>query len=198
MITDGLTRALTHAAFRERLDGEFRRARRYRRPLSLVLIDLDYFKLVNDGHGHLAGDTVLRDVAGMILSRVRREESLGRLGGEEFAILLPETELAGAKVLARDLQDRVRARQEGARAIIEVQDHGPGIDPEDARKIFERFYRGRAVRSGGPRGTGIGLSLVKHIARAHGGEVSVRAPDGGGAVFAVTIPVTVIEGAAEV
>lgn len=109
MITDGLTRALTHAAFRERLDGEFRRARRYHRPLSLVLIDLDYFKLVNDGHGHLAGDTVLRDVAGMILSRVRREESLGRLGGEEFAILLPETELAGAKVLARDLQERVRA-----------------------------------------------------------------------------------------
>ncbi|MDB4928856.1 MAG: hypothetical protein JWM10_1340 [Myxococcaceae bacterium] len=109
MITDGLTRALTHAAFRERLDGEFRRARRYRRPLSLVLIDLDYFKLVNDSFGHLAGDTVLRDVAGMILSRVRREESLGRLGGEEFAILLPETELAGAQVLARDLQDRIRA-----------------------------------------------------------------------------------------
>jgi two-component system cell cycle response regulator len=109
MITDGLTRALTHAAFRERLDGEFRRARRYRRPLSLVLIDLDYFKLVNDSFGHLAGDTVLRDVAGMILSRVRREESLGRLGGEEFAILLPETELIGAQVLARDLQERIRA-----------------------------------------------------------------------------------------
>jgi two-component system, cell cycle response regulator len=109
MITDGLTRALTHAAFRERLDGEFRRSRRYNRPVSLVLIDLDYFKLVNDQHGHLAGDTVLRDVSGMILSRVRREESLGRLGGEEFAILLPETELGGAKVLARDLQDRVRA-----------------------------------------------------------------------------------------
>ena len=109
MITDGLTRALTHAAFRERLESEFRRARRYRRPLSLVLIDLDYFKQVNDSHGHLAGDTVLRDVSGMILSRVRREESLGRLGGEEFAILLPETELLGAQVLARDLQERMRA-----------------------------------------------------------------------------------------
>lgn len=121
MITDGLTRALTHAAFRERLDGEFRRARRYRRPLSLVLIDLDYFKLVNDGHGHLTGDTVLRDVAGIILARVRREESLGRLGGEEFAILLPETELSGAQVLARDLQERVRAaRWEVNGAIVQI------------------------------------------------------------------------------
>lgn len=121
MITDGLTRALTHAAFRERLDSEFRRARRYRRPLSLVLIDLDFFKQVNDGHGHLAGDTVLRDVAGMILTRVRREESLGRLGGEEFAILLPETELSGAQVLARDLQERVRAaRWEVAGATVQI------------------------------------------------------------------------------
>ncbi len=109
MITDGLTRALTHAAFRERLEAEFRRARRYRRPLSLVLIDLDFFKQVNDGFGHLAGDTVLRDFAGIILARVRREEALGRLGGEEFAIVLPETDLAGATVLARDLQERVRA-----------------------------------------------------------------------------------------
>jgi len=83
----------------------------------------------------------------------------------------------------------VRARQEGARAIIEVQDRGPGIDPEDARKIFERFYRGRAVRSGGPRGTGIGLSLVKHIARAHGGDVTVHAVAPTGTLFRVAIPV---------
>jgi two-component system phosphate regulon sensor histidine kinase PhoR len=83
----------------------------------------------------------------------------------------------------------VRARQEGARAVVEVEDRGPGIDPEDARKIFERFYRGRAVRSGGPRGTGIGLSLVKHIARAHGGDVTVLAASPRGTVFRVTIPV---------
>ena len=83
----------------------------------------------------------------------------------------------------------VRARQEGTRAIVEVEDRGPGIDPEDARKIFERFYRGRAVRSGGPRGTGIGLSLVKHIARAHGGDVTVHAATPTGTVFRVTIPV---------
>lgn len=83
----------------------------------------------------------------------------------------------------------VRARQEGARAIIEVEDRGPGIDPEDARKIFERFYRGRAVRSGGPRGTGIGLALVKHIARAHGGDVTAHAASPTGTIFRVAIPV---------
>ncbi len=107
MVTDGLTGALTHAAFRERLDAEYRRARRYSRPLSLVMIDLDYFKSVNDQHGHLAGDSVLRAVAGVILRRVRREESVGRLGGEEFAVALPETPLQGARALARDLQRRI-------------------------------------------------------------------------------------------
>ena len=83
----------------------------------------------------------------------------------------------------------VRARQEGSRAILEVEDRGPGIDPDDARKIFERFYRGRAVRSGGPRGTGIGLSLVQHIARAHGGDVTVHPATPSGTVFRVAIPV---------
>lgn len=107
MVTDGLTGALTHAAFRERLDGEYRRARRYLRPLSLVMIDLDYFKSVNDEHGHLAGDAVLRAVAGVILRRVRRDEIVGRLGGEEFAVVLPETPIQGARVLAQDLQRRI-------------------------------------------------------------------------------------------
>ncbi len=82
----------------------------------------------------------------------------------------------------------IRARQDGARAVVEVEDHGPGIDAEDARRVFERFYRGRAVRSGGPRGTGIGLSLVQHIARAHGGDVSLHAAWPKGTVFRVTLP----------
>lgn len=82
----------------------------------------------------------------------------------------------------------VRVRQEGSRAVVEVEDRGPGIDPEDARRIFERFYRGRSVRSGGPRGTGIGLSLVREIARAHGGDVSVQRAEPQGSVFRVVIP----------
>lgn len=107
MVTDGLTGALTHAAFRERLEAEYRRARRYDRPLSLVMIDLDHFKSVNDQYGHLAGDAVLRSIAGVVLRRVRREEAVGRLGGEEFAVVLPETPLQGARSLAQDLQRRI-------------------------------------------------------------------------------------------
>ncbi len=83
----------------------------------------------------------------------------------------------------------VRVRQEGARAVVEVEDHGPGIDPEEGRRIFERFYRGKAVRSGGPRGTGIGLSLVQQIARAHGGDVTVHPVAPTGTAFRVAIAV---------
>ncbi len=86
----------------------------------------------------------------------------------------------------------VRVRQEGARAVVEVEDHGPGIDPEEGRRIFERFYRGKAVRSGGPRGTGIGLSLVQQIARAHGGDVTVHPVAPTGTVFRVAIPVETV------
>ena len=63
------------------------------------------------------------------------------------------------------------------------------IGADDARRVFERFYRGQAARTGNARGSGIGLALVKHIARAHGGDVSVRSSRGGGAMFVVTVPV---------
>ncbi len=107
MRTDGLTHALTHAAFREALATEVTRSRRYDRPLSLLMIDLDYFKTVNDTLGHLAGDQALQQFANVIRGRIRQGEDFGRLGGEEFGVLLPETGLAGATVLAGDLQRRV-------------------------------------------------------------------------------------------
>jgi len=85
---------------------------------------------------------------------------------------------------------RVGVGREGRRAWLEVQDQGPGIDPDDLRRVFERFYRGRAARRGQARGSGIGLALVQHIARAHGGEATVEAAPGsqGGAVFRVVFP----------
>lgn len=110
MVTDGLTQTYTHAAFRDALTREFGRAQRYRRPLSLLMMDLDHFKTVNDTHGHLAGDYVLRAVAAVVRGRIRTNEVLGRLGGEEFAILLPETGLEGALTLAKDLQRRIASR----------------------------------------------------------------------------------------
>jgi two-component system phosphate regulon sensor histidine kinase PhoR len=83
----------------------------------------------------------------------------------------------------------VRLRHEGVRFSIEVQDEGPGIDEVDTRRVFERFYRGRRARDNGARGSGIGLALVQHIARAHGGDVAVRNATPRGAVFTVALPI---------
>lgn len=83
----------------------------------------------------------------------------------------------------------VRVREADSRLILEVEDRGPGINPDDQRRIFERFFRGRSAQGAKARGTGIGLSLVKHIARAHGGDVSVRAANPKGTVFVVALPI---------
>jgi signal transduction histidine kinase len=88
---------------------------------------------------------------------------------------------------------RVRVRADGRRALLEVEDQGPGIDPEDARRVFERFYRGRAARRGQARGSGIGLALVQHIARAHGGQATVHPAAGPhGALFRVAFPAVAV------
>lgn len=101
--------------------------------------------------------------------------------------------LDNAVKYASDSEDvTVRVRQERRGLVLEVEDRGPGIDPEDARRIFERFYRGRTAQSSGARGSGIGLALVKHIARAHGGDVTVHPGDVKGSVFRVTIPIDTV------
>jgi diguanylate cyclase (GGDEF)-like protein len=97
---DGLTGCLTHGAFHDRLGTEVARAGRHHRPLSVVLVDLDHFKRVNDGLGHLAGDELLRTVGTVLRDGLRVGDAAGRLGGDEFALLLPETTLEGATSLA--------------------------------------------------------------------------------------------------
>ncbi len=87
---DGLTQVYNKRYFVETLERELGRAQRYRRELSLILFDIDNFKQINDAHGHLAGDHVLRQLASVIRSGIRREDILSRYGGEEFAIILPE------------------------------------------------------------------------------------------------------------
>ena len=89
-IIDGLTRANNKRYFTENLERELARIARHRRPVSLVMFDIDHFKLINDNHGHLTGDHVLKELAGRVRSRVRREEIFARYGGEEFVVLLPE------------------------------------------------------------------------------------------------------------
>jgi two-component system phosphate regulon sensor histidine kinase PhoR len=80
-------------------------------------------------------------------------------------------------------------RRQGPRIVLSVRDFGPGIDPEEQEQIFERFYRARAVRLKPIRGSGIGLALVRHIARAHHGDVSVESTPGKGSTFRIWLPV---------
>jgi two-component system cell cycle response regulator len=89
-IVDGLTTIHNKRYFLEYLEREMGRCHRYGRPLSLLMFDIDFFKKINDTHGHLAGDYVLRELSLLIKQRIRREECFARYGGEEFAVVMPE------------------------------------------------------------------------------------------------------------
>ncbi len=110
MTTDGLTNLPNRRAFSDALARDYSRAVRYQRPLSILAIDLDHFKVLNDRHGHLAGDAALRQFAATMRANLRRDDIAGRMGGEEFAVLLPEIDAAGARAAAEKLR-AVIARQ---------------------------------------------------------------------------------------
>jgi diguanylate cyclase (GGDEF)-like protein len=104
---DSLTGLANRRSFDEQLQREIERARRYGHALGLLLVDLDHFKRVNDGAGHAAGDAVLRIVAEVMRARARGTDLVARLGGEEFAVLLPETSAEGARISAEQLRQAV-------------------------------------------------------------------------------------------
>ena len=106
-IIDGLTQAHVKRYLLEALEKEIIRARRHVRDLSFIMFDIDHFKKINDVHGHLAGDFVLKELARIVQTRIRRDEVFARYGGEEFAIVLPETNLEGARALADWLREKV-------------------------------------------------------------------------------------------
>ena len=106
---DALTGIYNRRHFTGRFDNEWKRFRRYKRPLSLLLLDIDHFKSVNDRYGHDVGDQVIIAVARSCGIQTRDSDVVARIGGEEFAILLPETELADARVAAERLRRAVAA-----------------------------------------------------------------------------------------
>jgi two-component system cell cycle response regulator len=107
--TDDLTGLYNHRYFYQRLEEEYKRAERYASDLSLILLDLDHFKQINDTFGHQQGDAVLRELATVLHRTTRETDLLARYGGEEFAVLLPETHLAGAFQQAERLRRQIKA-----------------------------------------------------------------------------------------
>lgn len=108
---DGLTQAYNKAFFMDKLAEEFSRARRYGRNLSLLMFDFDLFRELNNTYGHLAGDYALKKTALVIMKSMRKEDMIGRYGGEEFAILLPEIPIQNALLLAEKLRKLVEETQ---------------------------------------------------------------------------------------
>ncbi|MFN3609376.1 MAG: diguanylate cyclase [Hyphomonas sp.] len=107
-VTDPLTKALNRRAFFRFAEREVQRAHRHGHPVSVLMFDIDHFKAVNDIYGHAAGDEVIVRLARLVTECVREEDLLGRLGGEEFGLILPETPLDAAMTLANRLREAVK------------------------------------------------------------------------------------------
>ncbi|MGY6501164.1 MAG: diguanylate cyclase [Acidimicrobiales bacterium] len=117
---DGLTGCLNHRAFREVLEAEVDRSRRLGHPVSLLMVDLDEFKQVNDTHGHVAGDELLAETGTALRSLVRSIDTVGRIGGDEFAVILVETDVADAMKVGERICDQVRGSGTGATVSVGV------------------------------------------------------------------------------
>lgn len=118
---DGLTQAFNRKHWEECLEKEFSRARRYQHDLALIMLDLDHFKLLNDTFGHQGGDMVLIETAKVVDKLLRMGDLFGRYGGEEFAVILPDTNLDGAEEVAE------RIRQSIAKNSIQYQERNINV-----------------------------------------------------------------------
>jgi diguanylate cyclase (GGDEF)-like protein len=107
--TDALTGIFNRMKFNKSLTNEIQRTQRYNTSLSLIIFDIDHFKQVNDTYGHLAGDSVLKILTKLVASNLREIDLFARWGGEEFAILTPETPLDGAIKLADKLRSKIES-----------------------------------------------------------------------------------------
>lgn len=108
-ITDGLTKLYNHRYFQDELARAFEESQRYQRPLSLAIVDLDFFKKVNDTYGHAVGDEVLKAVSHMFQQSIRATDLAARYGGEEFAVMMPETDLADALIFAEKIRAMIES-----------------------------------------------------------------------------------------
>ena len=138
-ITDGLTGAYTRRYFIERFDEEIKRASLRKSNLSLLMIDADHFKMINDQHGHLAGDQVLKEISNIIQENVREIDIVGRFGGEEFCVVLPDTDMGGARLVAERIRKSaekrlIKAYDSALRVTLSI---GLAIYPSDGKLLEE-------------------------------------------------------------
>ncbi len=186
--TDALTGLASRRFFLESFEIEFRRSRRYRHPLSVAMIDVDHFKRVNDTYGHDVGDKVLQSLAKILLRELRIVDRVGRLGGEEFVVCLPETDLKAAKTVCDRLLASVRGEHVNAGSeriqftiSIGLTEMSPDMgNPQSLVKraddlLYEAKQAGRnriemqASRSGGRGGDGHGA--VPRLISAKAGRI---------------------------
>lgn len=136
---DRLTGAFNRHFFDRLVEKECARSARQGEPLSLLILDIDHFKRINDDHGHLAGDEVLRQLVQHITARIREADVLTRWGGEEFALLLPDTSLEGARTVAESLRASVAAETFGSGLPrLTVSAGGTRFDPDESPKAAFR------------------------------------------------------------
>lgn len=109
--TDSLTALLNKRGFEKRFELERIRAKQNETPFSIIMVDIDYFKKVNDTFGHLVGDSLLKSIANILKSQLRKNDIASRYGGEEFLILLPETGIEGAKAAAQKIRDTLAVKE---------------------------------------------------------------------------------------
>ncbi len=183
-VTDGLTGLFNHAYFLSALRRETQRSRRHGLKLSLAMLDLDDFKRLNDGHGHLEGDRVLVKSAALVAESLREIDIAARYGGEEFAVILPDTPRMGAFVVAdrirRRIHDHFRRRRGGPAVTVSG---GVATFPDDAadleqliRRADEGLYRSKA--DGKNRVTLIGGERRRHPRMPVAHRVTVNAAQG--------------------
>lgn len=146
VVRDGLTQISNKRKFDEESVREVARARRYGRPLCLLLFDVDNFKTINDTHGHLCGDFVLKEVVRLVSDFVRKEQVFARVGGDEFAVLAPEAQPEGAQILAERLRSRIAEhefvyRDATLRATCSfgIAEHTPEM--KDSQELYEAADR---------------------------------------------------------
>lgn len=159
--TDPLTQLVNRRALSIRLLSEMERVRRYNAPLAMLLIDLDHFKLVNDTHGHLAGDDVLAEVAAILRRAARTVDMVARYGGEEFVIVLPETGTHGAFAFAERVREKIAMNRFLIAGISEIRltaSIGVATYPSPQMESVEDLFR--AADAALYRAKGRGRNLV--------------------------------------